>query len=213
MKKKDLENLIFECYLEVLKEDKDKESNMIFQESEQMPDATDQMLAKFPTLEHCLQKLTQLERRDYMKFFSSIDWISPNPSEFRVNLTNGQNFTLKWTGKDFQATIAGKRYELGQLADYQRALTKLSILFKEGPAGTPEEDDELGGDGPGGEGGGFDHGGGGGGGNFPGEEGGGGDFGGPEGDFGPEGGEGGSEEGGGEEGNEEISFEDDDNTI
>ena len=155
-----------------------------------LEDATDKILGKFPTLKAAI---TKLQTEDFKEFVDSIDWISPRPTSFRVNLKNGQDYILKWTGKSFEAQILGKRYLLSNIAEYQQALDKLAILYKEAPmsgAGEGEPAD-------------IDSGGtsGGGGGDFPGEEGG---AGGGEEDFG---GEEGGGEAGGEEGGEDLSGE------
>ena len=129
-----------------------------------LEDATDQILSKFPTLKAAIVKL---QTEDFKEFIDSIDWISPRPTSFRINLKNGQDYILKWTGKSFQAEIQGKRYFINKIDDYQQALDKLSILYKEGPmkgAGEEGEGAEL-----------PDTGGGGGGGDFPGDDTGGGD--------------------------------------
>ena len=101
-----------------------------------LEDATDQMLEKFPTLKAALIKL---QTEDFKEFVDKIDWISPRPTEFRINLTNGQDYILKWTGKGFEAQIMGKRDFIDKINDYQQALDKLAILYKEGPMGEPEE--------------------------------------------------------------------------
>ena len=159
-----------------------------------LEDVTDTILAKFPTLR---QAIIKLQTEDFKEFVDSIDWISPRPTSFRINLKNGQDYILKWTGKTFEAQILGKRYLLSNIAEYQQALDKLAILYKEAPmsgAGTGEPaDTDTGG-------------GGGGGGDFPGEEGG--AEGGEEGDaVDALGGEEGGEEGGADLGGEEIDFE------
>ena len=160
-----------------------------------LEDATDTILGKFPTLKAAIVKL---QTEDFKEFVDSIDWISPRPTSFRINLKNGQDYILKWTGKTFEAQILGKRYLLSNIAEYQQALDKLAILYKEAPmsgAGTGEPaDTDTGG-------------GGGGGGDFPGGEGG--AEGGEEGDAVDDlGGEEGGEEGGGADlGGEEIDFE------
>ena len=161
-----------------------------------LEDATDTILGKFPTLK---QAIIKLQTEDFKEFVESIDWISPRPTSFRINLKNGQDYILKWTGKSFEAQIMGKRYLLSNIADYQQALDKLAVLYKEAPmtgAGTGEPaDTDTGG-------------GGGGGGEFPGEEGGaegGEDLGGEEGGETPEAG---GEESGADLGGEEIDFED-----
>jgi hypothetical protein len=103
-----------------------------------LEDATDQMLSKFPTLKAAIIKL---QTEDFKEFVDSIDWISPRPTTFRINLKNGQDYILKWTGKTFQAQIMGKRYFIDKINDYQQALDKLNILYKEGPmSGAGEED-------------------------------------------------------------------------
>ena len=156
-----------------------------------LEDATDKILGRFPTVKAAIIKL---QTEQFKEFVESIDWISPRPSSFRVNLKNGQDYILKWTGKTFEAQILGKKYILSNIAEYQQALDKLAILYKEAPmtgAGDGEAADvDTGG------------GGGGGGGEFPGEEG------------GAEGGEdfeaddaGGEEGGGADLGGEEIDFE------
>lgn len=151
MTRKELKDLIFECYVEVLRqqdrqllnEDKDKEASMVFggTEGATLPDSTDQMLAKFPTLKHAL---IRLHTDDFKEFVSGVDWISPKPTVFRVNLVNGQNYTLKWMGKDFEIEILGKRYYLGTLVDFQRVLEKMTQLYQEGPMGNQAEDSGAG---------------------------------------------------------------------
>ena len=158
-----------------------------------LEDATDTILAKFPTVK---QALVKLQTEDFKEFVDSIDWISPRPSSFRINLKNGQDYILKWTGKTFEAQILGKRYVLSNISEYQQAIDKLAILYKEAPMkGAGEE-----------EGGEFDAdtgGGGGGGGEFPGDDAAGGDVGGD--DLGGD--DLGGEEGGEDLGGEPIDFE------
>src|SRR6056300_845252 len=155
-----------------------------------LEDATDTILAKFPTVK---QALIKLQTEDFKEFVETIDWISPRPTSFRINLKNGQDYILKWTGKTFEAQILGKRYLLSNIAEYQQALDKLAILYKEAPmsgAGTGEPaDTDTGG-------------GGGGGGDFPGDDGGAGG-----GEDIPEPDDAGGEEGGADLTDEPIDFE------
>ena len=168
----------------------EEEPNTDAPEETVLEDATDKILGKFPTVKAAIIKL---QTEDFKEFVESIDWISPRPTSFRVNLKNGQDYILKWTGKTFEAQILGKKYLLSNIAEYQQALDKLAILYKEAPMsgagnGEPADTDTGGGGGSGGE--------------FPGEEG------------GAEGGEedleaddaGGDEEGA-DLGGEEIDFE------
>jgi hypothetical protein len=183
MKVKELKKLIEEAYIQVLREaDEPTPEDPIGDEkaSEEtvLEDATDTMLEKFPTLKATLVKLMT---EDFKEFVDTIDWVSPKPTTFRVNLVNGQDYTLKWTGKNFQAQILGKKYMLGNISDFQQALDKLARLYQEAPL------KGAGAEGEGGEE--ADFGGGGGGGDFPGGE-----DGGEEAAFDDAGGEGGAEE-------------------
>ena len=159
-----------------------------------LEDATDEILGKFPTLKKAIIKL---QTDQFKEFVESIDWISPRPSSFRVNIKNGQSYILKWTGTGFEAQILGKRYYIDKIDDYQQALDKLARLYKEGPMsgageGEPADTDTGGG--------------GGGGGDFPGDDAaGGGEEGGDVDVLG--GGDAGGEEGGADLGGETIDFE------
>ena len=147
-----LQRLILEAYIEVLiqlnesllDEVEDEEPTPEEKPDEKadketvLEDATDQMLGKFPTLK---QALVKLQTEDFKEFVDTIDWISPRPTSFRINLKNGQDYILKWTGKTFEAQIMGKRYYINKIHDYQQALDKLAILYKEGPIKGPEEEE------------------------------------------------------------------------
>ena len=182
MKREHLKKLIEEAYIEVLQEsliedlaeaEEDEEPDAEeagapkgeeVPESEpgteeELPDSTDTILGRFPTLK---QAIIKLQTEEFEEFVDSIDWISPRPTAFRINLKNGQDYELKWTGKTFVAKILGKRYTLSNIADYQQALDKLAILYSESPmkgAGEGEAAEGVddastgGGDFPGGDGG------------------------------------------------------------
>jgi hypothetical protein len=160
-----------------------------------LEDATDTILAKFPSLKAAIVKL---QTEDFKQFVESIDWISPRPTSFRINLKNGQEYIIKWTGSGFEAQILGKRYYLDKVDSYQQALDKLAILYRQGPmtgAGDGESE-PVDADSGGGGGGGGDFPGGEAGGDEGGEEGGEAEI--PAGDDAPE----------ADLGGEEIDFED-----
>jgi hypothetical protein len=165
MKVKHLKELIEEAYIQVLREAEEPKPEDPIGDQEAsdetvLEDATDTMLEKFPTLK---KTLTKLMTEDFKEFVDTIDWVSPKPTTFRVNLVNGQDFTLKWTGNNFQAQILGKRYMLGFISEFQQALDKLARLYQEAPLkGAGEGDAESSPE--------ADFGGGGGGGDFPGGE-------------------------------------------
>ena len=188
--------ILKESMLDELQEDEEptpeEEPDTEAPEETVLEDATDVILGKFPTVKAAIIKL---QTEDFKEFVDSIDWISPRPSSFRVNLKNGQEYILKWTGKTFEAQILGKRYLLSNIAEYQQALDKLALLYKEAPMtgageGEPADTDTGGGGGGGGE--------------FPGDDAAGGGGEGGE-DLGAD--DAGGEEGGADLGGEEIDFE------
>ena len=168
MKKAELENIILEAYEEVLKESlldqlneeepeeepaPEEEPDMDAPQGTVLEDATDKILGKFPTLKAALVKL---QTEQFKEFVESIDWVSPRPTSFRVNLKNGQDYILKWMGDGFQAQIQGKRYYINKIDDYQQALDKLELLYRESPMkgageGEPADVDTGGGGGGGGD--------------------------------------------------------------
>lgn len=183
----EIRQLIFEVYAEVLAEAEDDELETPEGEDElpepeeiedvpdeeglpdeedipeEVIDPTEEILEKFPTLR---QELTNLLTDQFMDFVATLDWVAPKPTTFKVTLNNNQIFHMKWLGKGFQAEMAGKRFYLPKINEYQNALDKLNELLKyAAPQSMGME---------GGEGADADFGAGGGGGDFPGEEGGGG---------------------------------------
>lgn len=168
LNKGELKELMREAYYEVLSEKTLTPDDPVGDETAGpetvLDDATDQILQKFPVLKKILVKLMT---EDFKEFVGTVDWVSPRPTTFKINLVNGQDFTLRWTGKNFDATIMGKKYYLGVVDEFEQALDSLGRLYQEAPLkGAGEEELE-----PGEEGSAFDDMGGGGGGEFPGEEG------------------------------------------
>ena len=95
-----------------------------------LPEAEEELTAKFPELERTLE---QLMTDDFKTFIKTIDYVAPRPTMFRVVLNNDQTFFLKWMGDYFQAQIEGVRYELNNEAQFDQALDTLGDLFKYGP--------------------------------------------------------------------------------
>lgn len=95
-----------------------------------LPEAEEELTAKFPELERTLEKLMT---NDFKTFIKTIDYVAPKPTMFRVVLNNDQSFFLKWMGDYFQAQIEGVRYELNNHSELDQALDTLGDLFKYGP--------------------------------------------------------------------------------
>lgn len=124
--KKDLQNIILEAYVEVLREE----------ETPTLKTSTQEILGKFPTLK---KALISLLTNEYDEFVEDVKWTVPKPSTFKVVLKNGQPFYMKWTGKGFEANIEGKNYMLNMATDYQQALDALGRILRDGPITQGEE--------------------------------------------------------------------------
>lgn len=93
-------------------------------------------LTKFPELKAVI---VDLLTSDFDSFLSSIDWVAPRPTTFRINLKNDQNFYLIWSTKSWIAQVEGKKYYLLNLPEEQRAAEAISRILK---YGTKEDIDE-----------------------------------------------------------------------
>jgi hypothetical protein len=86
-------------------------------------------LTKFPELKAVI---IDLLTSDFDSFLSSIDWVAPRPTTFRINLKNDQNFYLIWSTRSWIAQIEGKKYYLLNLPEEQRAAESISRILRYG---------------------------------------------------------------------------------
>jgi len=84
-------------------------------------------LTKIPELK---QVILSLLTDNFNNFLSSIDWVAPKPTTFRINLKNDKYFYLIWNDKSWVAQISGKKYYLLNLPEEERALQALSKLLR-----------------------------------------------------------------------------------
>ena len=86
-------------------------------------------LTKFPELKKVLVDLLTPE---YDSFLASIDWVSPRPTTFRMNLKNDQSFYLIYGKRSWIAQVEGKKYYLLNLPEEERAAQSISNLLRYG---------------------------------------------------------------------------------
>jgi len=86
-------------------------------------------LTKFPELKAVI---VDLLGHDYAKFIDAIDWVSPKPTTFRVNLLNGQSFYLVYTERSWIAEVEGKKYYLLNLNEEQNATNAIARILRYG---------------------------------------------------------------------------------
>lgn len=152
MKIQDLKELVFQAYIEVLRE-----------EGAVLPTKMDTILETYPDL---VETLKSLLNKNFKDFVTDIQNPVPVPTEFNITLVSGQNFFLKWMGKHsikpgsksapedngwFQAKIAGMKYNLNNVGEFQQALDSLGELLKTAPIGGQKPPNETGEDMFGGE--------------------------------------------------------------
>lgn len=156
MKRSDIQDILLEAYVELLREEETPAPSTVpntpAPEKKPIPGEVKQALSKV---------IGTLFGKSHLDFVDKIQLAVPNPSEFQVFLKNGQSFYLKWMGKSpedehldstdgiehlgqekkgsFQAEIEGKKYFLGSLSEYEQALDKLGDLLKNGKITQGEE--------------------------------------------------------------------------
>lgn len=86
-------------------------------------------LTKFPELKEILIDLLTDE---FDKFLSSIDWVAPRPTTFRINLKNNQEFYLIFGKRSWIAQVEGKKYYLLNLPEEERAAEAISRILRYG---------------------------------------------------------------------------------
>ena len=87
-------------------------------------------LTKFPELKDIIVALLTHE---FDSFVEGIDWVSPRPSTFRINLLNGQNFLLMFTERSWIGQVEGKKYYLLNLNEEEFAAQAIGRILQYGP--------------------------------------------------------------------------------
>lgn len=93
-------------------------------------------LTRFPELKDILVSLLTA---DFDPFLSSIDWVAPRPTTFRINLKNGESFYLIWMRRSWIAEVEGKKYYLLNLPEEQKAAESIARILRYGSTGEEEE--------------------------------------------------------------------------
>lgn len=87
------------------------------------------ILGKYPTLE---QTLSMLMSNAYKDYITGIYIIAPKPTTFKIVLHNDQDFLLKFLGKAYEATCAGKKFYLQTVGERERCINSIARLLSMG---------------------------------------------------------------------------------
>lgn len=86
------------------------------------------LVYRFPKLK---EVMTDLMSPAFGRFISDIEIISPKPTTFSVKLINNEDFNIIYNGKGtYTAKVAGKRYNIQNLGELERASQGISDLLE-----------------------------------------------------------------------------------
>ena len=116
--------LILEKYIKVAVQKALKEQEAQQQKAEKAM----YLVYRFPGLKKVMEDLMSPA---FGRYVNGINIISPKPTTFRVDLINGQDFSIKYLGKDkFMLKVAGKKYNPINLGELERASQSISDLLE-----------------------------------------------------------------------------------
>ena len=128
--------LILEKYIKVAVKKALKEQ----EEQQRKAEKAMYMVYRFPGLKKLMEDLMSPA---FGRYVNGINIVAPKPTTFKVDLTNGQDFSIKYVGKgNFTVKVAGKQYNPLNIGELERAsqgiadLLELNYAPKEG-AETP----------------------------------------------------------------------------
>jgi hypothetical protein len=86
------------------------------------------LVYRFPGLKKIMESLMSPA---FGRYVNNISIVSPKPTTFRVELINSQEFTIKYLGnKKWDTKVAGKRYNIQDLGEEERASQAISDLLE-----------------------------------------------------------------------------------
>jgi hypothetical protein len=132
--------LLLEKYIKVAVKKAIKEA----EEQQQKAEKSMYMVYRFPGLKKLMEDLMSPA---FGRYINGINIVAPKPTTFKVDLTNGQDFSIKYIGKgNFQVKVAGRKYDPINLGELERASQGIADLLElnyapkeeaEGGAATP----------------------------------------------------------------------------
>ena len=108
-----------------------KAVRMALKEEEQQQQRAEKamyFIHRFPGLKKVLEELMSPA---FGRYIADISLIAPKPTTFGVELINGQDFTMYYTGKgNFMVKVAGKKYNPVNLGESERASQAITELLE-----------------------------------------------------------------------------------
>jgi hypothetical protein len=86
------------------------------------------LIYRFPGLKKVMEDLMS---PSFGRFVINVEIVAPKPTTFKAKLINEQDFTIVYDGKkNYTAKIAGKRYNIQQLSELERASQAIADLLE-----------------------------------------------------------------------------------
>jgi hypothetical protein len=86
------------------------------------------LVHRFPGLKKVMEELMSPA---FGRYVSHIEVIAPKPTTFKVDLVNGQDFTVKYLGsKKWDIKVAGKKYNMQNIGEVERASQSIADLLE-----------------------------------------------------------------------------------
>jgi hypothetical protein len=86
------------------------------------------MVYRFPGLKKIMEDLMSPA---FGRYVNGINIVAPKPTTFKVDLTNGQDFSIKYIGKDnFIIKVSGKKYNPLNIGELERASQGIADLLE-----------------------------------------------------------------------------------
>lgn len=116
--------LILEKYIKVAVRKALKE----VEQQQQKAEKSMYLLHRFPGLKKAVEDIMSPA---FGRYISNINIVSPKPTTFKIDLINGQDFSIYYLGRNkFEAKIAGKKYYLSNTPDIYRASQGITGLLE-----------------------------------------------------------------------------------
>jgi len=116
--------LLLEKYIKVAVKKALKEE----EEQQQKAEKAMYLVYRFPGLKKVMEDLMSPA---FGRYVSHVDIIAPKPTTFRIDLINGQDFSIKYLGdKKWDIKAAGKKYNYQDMGEVERASQSIADLLE-----------------------------------------------------------------------------------
>jgi hypothetical protein len=117
-------NLLLEKYIKVAV----KKALEEVEQQQQKAEKAMYLVYRFPGLKNVMENLMSPA---FGRYVNHIDIIAPKPTTFKIDLINGQDFTVKYLGnKKWDVKAAGKKYNMQDLGEVERASQSIADLLE-----------------------------------------------------------------------------------